>query len=47
MILLFLLLLFLKHGDTALMFAASRGHKEIVELLVKSNADVNVKDIVR
>jgi uncharacterized protein len=31
-----------RHGQTALMLAAHRGHRSIVELLVESGADLNV-----
>ena len=34
-------------GYTALMLAAINGHTEIADLLVRSNADVNVKSNVR
>ncbi len=35
------------YGDTAMMYAAYKGHIEIAELLARSNADVNVKNNVR
>ena len=31
-----------RHGQTALMLAAHRGHREIVELLVEAGADLDV-----
>ena len=34
-------------GETALMFAAPDGHREVVELLLQHGADVNAKDKVR
>jgi len=32
-----------KYGETALMFAAEKGHTEIVQLLLQKGADVNAK----
>jgi ankyrin repeat protein len=32
------------NGDTALMFAVSRGYPEIMDALIKAGADVNAKD---
>ena len=34
-------------GWTALMAAAQNGHKEVVELLLQHNADINAKHNVR
>ena len=33
-----------KNGSTALLWASYEGHKEIVEMLMKTNVDVNVKN---
>ena len=37
----------IQYGSTVLMFAAQNGHREVVELLVQHNADINAKDEVR
>lgn len=34
----------MQHGWTALMRATSRGHMEVVKLLVQAGADVNTRD---
>ena len=34
-----------KLGDTALIWASNKGYTEIVEYLVKANADVSVADV--
>ncbi len=40
------MLLFVQYGCTALMEAADNGHVEIVELLLKAGADINLKNHV-
>ena len=39
--------IYIQDGSTALIYAAREGYTEIADLLVRSNADVNVKDTVR
>ena len=41
------LFLYPQTGETALHLASDRGHVEVVDLLVKAKADLNVKDQVR
>ena len=33
-----------KDGHSVLLLAASKGHKEIAEMVIKAGADVNIKD---
>ena len=42
-----MLIVVMQDGWTALMAAASHGHREVVELLIQHNADINAKDEVR
>jgi len=37
----------LQNGNTALMLAAMKGHKEVLELLLGRGADIQAKDKVR
>ncbi len=42
----YFMLYFVQNGDTALLKAAASGNVEIVELLLKTGADINVKNNV-
>ncbi len=39
--------LFLQNGLTALMYASANGHREIAQLLLEYDVDVNMQDKVR
>jgi len=39
--------LLVQHGETALHFAASGGHLDVLQLLCEKGMDVNVRDKVR
>ena len=40
------MVMFMQWGETALMYAAGQGDEEILDLLIKHNADVIKKDRV-
>lgn len=44
---LFLYLLYLQYGTTALVWAARKGHLEVVKALVEKGANINIAGTVR